>query len=228
MIQSFPFLDASASRSTCERVLLNQSRFYRHDPQCQILGRPFYALKDRDPKKIEDHNSFMRNEFPLLLERTLDFFKHHLQEEVICHDSLSYPGFHIIQVPPRSMTMINFHKDEEHKILKEKHPELRLVDSPQLVFTIWLNEENGLKSGLYYFEKENKITTMLSQKRGDFEAHQLFKDMAKLHIYRPHELNLHSGHVHSLYGENSTDKELLRITYQGNLVKTSRGWILFW
>jgi hypothetical protein len=168
----------------------------------------------------------MTQTFPDLLDLVKNFFEKQLGKTCFYRKEISFPGFRIFTIPSRSKRDLWFHNDQVNGALVEQYPDLGVTESSRLItFIVLLNDPTGLTSGLLYFP-DNELGMKIMNYQ--LNRHNQFEGFASLEIYNPGEINVIAECVHSIYAKNDADEIRERTTFQGHLVETPKGYLIFW
>lgn len=228
MIHSQTFLSSEECRDI-KHTLLKQGSFTDNPSSILRIGHPFYFYhhESRSQEEVQRHNSFMVANFSGLLERTKSFFGSILEGEVFYLDQISFPGFHLINLLPGVPFPYNFHQDGEWIYLKEQFTDMEFLGN-QTSFTVLLDAPSNLKLGLHFFDPADPLLKKVEMSKNKKETLSLLSGFSNFLEYKLGDIYFHKEVFHSIGGENESSSPALRITYQGSLVKTSKGWLIFW
>jgi hypothetical protein len=222
MIESFKFF----SNDQCDKIL---DKLDRIDDFFSFAGWPFYIHKEvyTDNEKKYKYNNIFKKVFKDEMDLLVNRFEEYLGENVYTHPELGLPGFHKMIGRPGLKSLVNFHFDDFKQFQKGLYPELGVLNSTQYNFTIQLTDNGINSSGLCYFEDKlsKKLNILRAQKT---EVAHLDPSLIKKSIYQRGSVNIHKDLMHSIFFENNSSEEQVRITLQGVLMKTSKGYLIFW
>jgi len=229
MIESFELF----SNDQCDKILKKldglEDLFYLYVEDFYVAGWPFYIHKEiytENEKKFK-YNKIFNNVFKEELKILINRFEEYLGEKVYTDSQLGLPGFHKTIGKPGLKSLVNFHFDDFKQFQKGLYPELGVLNSTQYNFTIQLTDNGMNSSGLCFFE--DKLSTKLNLIRAKkTEVAHLDPSLIKKTIYKRGSVNIHKDLMHSIFFENNSSKEQVRITLQGVLMKTSKGYLIFW
>lgn len=166
----------------------------------------------------------LREEFQFLNEKIICFFSDLFKEHVeLNSEGFSPPGFHIFEShADLLMQPEGFHVDNQSFWL----PWTTSIDRSQSIsFTISLEEPSG-GSFLQWKNFRYRFREILKTEEGKrhFDQMPLF-ELA----YKKGSLVLHDGFSYHKIGPwKKISPHDRRITHQGHLVKSEKGWMLFW
>lgn len=227
MITRSPFLNPAESHAINSRLFDHRHLGWKDNLNLVFGSGISYShqLLPNYRELISAHNEMMRNVFPDLLEKLKKYFGAVVGEPCYFADDFSYPGFHIFGIGPHSVRPLWFHYDDVRAILEKDYPQFGVTEkSKQLTFTALLDSPPGLTAGLLYFQDEklgNKVIKSGASRNAELEK------FATFHGYALGEMNYYERPVHSVYGRNDSDVYLERVTLQGHLVQTNRGFLFF-
>jgi hypothetical protein len=230
LIQNGPFLSDEA----CDGIASTALNLPIAEGKRPLIGHPYYVYNPcktpRDPQEVQAHNHLMRSAFSVLIDKTVDYFQGLLGEEVYVDDRISLPGFHRFNVHPHHTWRRSFHVDTEKTYIAQEFPDLGVdLEVPQTTFTVLLNSHPEVSAGLSYFERPSAVTAKIFIARASgIEIDEALSSHANLHLYGKGEINVHREIIHSIYCKNESDQFFARLTFQGNLAHTQKGWLLFW
>lgn len=225
-IFSLPFLIGDQNQEIFRKVMKFYSKLRPGPNNLFYLGSPIYInqmfKRDEGLLKVQEFNVIMEAYFSDLLEKIKDRLTEYYQDEFSYHPDLSYPGFHVLEVPPESEKYFNFHRDEEYSFVAGPMSELKLNSQfGSRSFTVLLSRHSDCDDGLLYVENLNGVN-----EKG-INPEQL-KSMSSLYSYSVGDMVIHGGYLHALYTKNRSKELRHRITLQGHFVKTSKGFVIFW
>lgn len=226
LISAIDFLSRDESSYLLSRV--NKCDKFAHE-HIFYIGCPFYITnlsgKVRNSQTIAQHTDLMHVHFNDLLQKTISFFEDQLQKTVYIDPRVSIPGFHLIPCWPGLLEVKNYHFDIDYQQIAQNLPDLGIRSPLHKTFTLLISDHENLSAGLNYIVPTPQIDSE-SIKDIPFKKLQL---IAKRHLYESGKLNiLHGPIAHNIYSFNKDNKPLMRVTYQGNLVETSKGFLLYW
>lgn len=223
-----PFLNASEVHLLKSRLYQNKSRgiFGKDD---QLIGAPLdYTDRqlENHSELIQDHNLFMKKNFPELLDRVKSFFEEYLGRPCAYNPKVSLPGFRIFTIPPKTKRSLWFHNDLVTGAIIEQYPDLGVSETSRLMtFIVLLDEPPELSSGLLYFPSSEIGMKMMGYK---ISRHNELEAFASLELYTQGEINIFEECVHSIYARNDSAETRERVTLQGHLIETPSGYLIFW
>ncbi len=228
MVTKNPFLTPAESHDFSNRLEENKHHGWQDNLNLIFGAAGIGASEQRLPDheaRLKTHNEFMRSVFPDLLEKLKHHFESILGRPCFFADELSYPGFHIFAIPPRTVRPLWFHYDDARSILENEYQQFGVTKSSrQLTFTCLLDSPPGLTAGLLYFPDQKmgfKVMSSGVSRQSDLEK------FATFHEYSLGEMNFYERPVHSVYGRNDSDFYVDRVTLQGHIVETKTGLLMF-
>jgi hypothetical protein len=202
--------------------LLSSENFY-------VAGYPFYINKkvyeenEIKHKYNEVFNNIFKDEFAVMTK----VFEEYLGANVYTHPDLAMPGFHKVIGESYSKSLVNFHFDDFKQFSHGLYPELGFTNSTQYNFTIQLTNNVKGSSGLsFYSVKLSKKLNIISATKT--EVANLDSGLINNVHYERGSINVHKNLMHSIFFENNSPSEAQRITLQGVLKQTEKGYLIFW
>jgi hypothetical protein len=230
LLKTKDFYSSEEVKHLHDRVISHKDLATKQDNLLHFIGYPYYVNMmnkiPRDPTKVKAFNDVMKLHFSDVLKKLISFFETELGETVYIDERISYPGFHLIKIPAMGESMINFHQDTEYLDIGRDFPDL-MIDpkKPGPSFTILLSQEPDLNAGLLYLEGPGFTHEKLV---GGAGRSQGLRALSSYFPYTPGMINIHSELAHSVFAQNISKDVLLRVSLQGHLIKTIRGYLLFW
>lgn len=178
------------------------------------------------PEVIRMHNLKMNNNFSDLLEKTRVFFEGLFQSSCFFVKELGLPGFTIVQAHPGTARPLWFHQDYMNDMMMEKYPHLGITpQSRHYTFNVLLETPKELSVGLIYFSDHQ-----LGKKVMNYESprHTDYGDFGHKEPFTPGEMNVFGDCVHSAFVRNDSAERRERFLFQGQLLSTPQGHVLFW
>jgi hypothetical protein len=194
-----------------------------------VAGYPFYINKEvyEENEIKHKYNEVFKNIFKDEFAIITQAFEQYLGENVYTHPDLALPGFHRIIGKPYSKSLVNFHFDDFKQFSHGLYPELGVCNSTQYNFTIQLTNNVKGSSGLSFIsDKLSKKLNVIGAKKT--EVTNLDSNLINKVLYERGSINVHKDLMHSIFFENNSPNEEQRITLQGVLMQTEKGYLIFW
>lgn len=225
-IQDYEFLTKVECSRLSEKVLsLEQHWEARLGPyEFATLGCAAYLDGEADTytRKNRTLNPLLRDTFEELYERVRLLFGDILDGEVYYDEAYSYPGFHLFRFAGNEICEDD-PADRAHFDYQfaRVFPDFAKAKSMPLTFTIPL-EEPSTGSSLEVWDL-----------RPDTESEQEPKEYARSHPsqtvrYELGRVFVHDGLSLHAMGKVPRGTQGRRITLQGHIFRTERGWLLYW
>jgi hypothetical protein len=228
MMTPLPFLNEASALDLKNRLYANKARAIV-GPDDQLFGCPMDYEERFVPNYLQilhDHNVFMKETFPDVIERIKNFFTDYLGSHCYYADDVGFPGFRIFTIPPKRKRSLWFHNDFVNDIFEKQFPRFGVKPTSRLyTFIVLLDDPEGLTAGLLYVPDKkigDKIMSFVIPRHNEFET------FAQLHVYKKGEINILKACTHSIYARNDSDQVKERVTLQGHLIETPSGFLIFW
>ena len=102
------------------------------------------------------------------------------------------------------------------------------ISGPGPSFTVYLSNDPELEAGLLYLDGPGFNHERLINPQNKHERNTKLKLFSHYHPYKTGNIYIHQEVAHSIFAKNYSDFTKFRLSLQGHLTKTKRGYLLFW